>query len=180
MRGAVDERTTGRHAAVPLRRQALAVGLIGASTLVIGVGVGPAGAHDRVPGPWHRDGGRETSTTTDRENRDERSCAAPAAQAPTTAPAPTGGAAGGQTLTVVVPPIVRVESDVAGALGVVTNAARPPAPGDQVYRLLSDGSYAPADEALVTRVMTARWTDRSWCSTIAVHHSAASDDHHEN
>ena len=80
-----------------------------------------------------------------------------------------------QTVTVVVPPIVRVESDADGVLGVITNAARPPAPGDHVYRLQADGDYLPADDALVARVMSARWADGSWCSTTAEHRSVAAD-----
>jgi len=84
-----------------------------------------------------------------------------------------------QTVTVVVAPTVRVESDAGGVLRVITNAARPPAPGDHVYRLQADGDYTAADDALVARVMGARWADGSWCSTTAVHRGVTSEDHPE-
>ena len=84
-----------------------------------------------------------------------------------------------QTITLVVPPTVRVESDAGGVLRVITNAARPPALGDHVYRLQADGDYTAADDALVARVMGARWADGSWCSTTAVHRGVTSEDHPE-
>jgi hypothetical protein len=100
-------------------------------------------------------------------------CAAPAPPAPaTTTPVATGGAPMTQTITVNVPPAVRVVSDSDGVLGVITNAARPPAPGEDVYLLQADGGYAPADQALVNRVMHATWADGSWCSTTEVHYGA--------
>ncbi len=146
---------------------------------MVGVGVAPAGALERFPGPWHRDSATEPSQTAHGGGHDDRACAAPASPAPTTTvPAPTGAATVSQTVSVVVPPIVRVQSDDSGALVVVTNAARPPAPGDQVYRRQPDGNYAPADAALVTRVMSAHWADGSWCSTTAVHRSVTSDGNH--
>lgn len=144
---------------------------------MIGLGVGPAGALDRFPGPWHHDGAGQAATgDDDHGGRDDASCDAPAPTVPTSAAAPAAGSVS-QTVTVVVPPIVRVRSDAQGRLTVVTNAARPPAAGDQVYLLQPDGDYAPADQALVARVMTSTWSGGSWCSTTAEHRSADAAGH---
>jgi hypothetical protein len=151
----------------------VAVGILATSALVIGVGVGPAGALDQLPGPWHRDGATEARPTADRDDSaEDGTCTATAAPAPTTtAPTAVRGSSLDETITVVVPPLVRVQSDDAGVLSVVTNANRPPAPGDLVYVLQPNGDYDPADDAFVTRVMSAQWADGSWCSTRAEHRS---------
>jgi hypothetical protein len=170
---AADATNANARPARTIRHRALVGGLAATTALVIGIGVGPAGALDRLPGPWHR--GEVTPIGADHAERssgdDAVACGAPAAPT-TTAPAVRAGAASvSQTVTVVVPPLVRVQSDADGMLSVVTNAARPPAPGDHVYRLQTDGNYTPADDALVSRVMTARWAAGSWCSTTAEHRS---------
>lgn len=137
---------------------------------MVGIGVGPAGALDRFPGPWHRDGVGETALRVDDHiEGDDLSCGEPTANVPTTV-APTANGSLTQTVTVVVPPIVRVQS-AESDLRVITNTARPPAPGDQVYLRGADGNYTPANDALVARVMTANWADGSWCSTNAEHRS---------
>jgi hypothetical protein len=169
-RDAGDGSDTQRPASGPFRRRFLLGGLVGASVLVIGIGVAPAGAMDGLPGPWHR--GAEHGAAVDHDRHDERedaSCVMPDTPAPTTTvPGPVDGAVT-QTVTVVVPPTVRVQSTGPGTLSVVTNASRAPAPGDEVYRLQPDGSYVRADEALVSQVMSAHWADGSWCSTTAEH-----------
>ncbi len=136
------------------------------------MGVGPAGALESFPGPWHRDGSSVQDSNAERDGiEDERTCSAPAAPVSTTTTTPSGGSSVSQTVTVVVPPIVRVQSDEGGVLSVRTNAARPPAPGDLVYLTDANGDHVPADDALVARVMSARWADGSWCSTTAEHRS---------
>ena len=135
---------------------------------MIGIGIGPAGALDRIPGPWHG----EPATTAASPAEPTADCHAPAAPAPTTpVVTPAGSASVSQQISVVVPPIVRVQSDEGGVLSVRTNAARPPAPGDLVYLTDANGDYVPADDDLVARVMSARWADGSWCSTTAEHRS---------
>ena len=90
------------------------------------------------------------------------------ATTPTTA-ASVSGASLSQTVTVVVPPIVRVLADRDGVLTVRTNAARPPAAGDQVWVRQADDTYLPADAAVVQRVLAATWDATPWCSTTAEH-----------
>ncbi len=148
----------------------LAFGLTAASSLLIGISVAPAGAFDGLRAPWHHDAGRDHVRSGD--GHGEESCVVPTAStAPTTTPASSSGASLTQTVTVVVPPIVRVEGVHEGRLTVRTNAARPPALGDQVWVRQADDSYVPADAAMVQRVLAARWSDAPWCSTTAEHTS---------
>jgi len=174
---AVDAQSDAERPARTSRKHGLVAGVIATSALVIGIGVGPAGALDLIPGPWHSgDGSAATAAQPDRSGRasaEDASCGiAPApVTTSTSVAAPSGGASLTQQITVVVPPIVRVQSDNDGELRVITNAARPPAPGDLVYLRQSDGNFYPADQDLVDRVLTARWADASWCSTTAEHHS---------
>ena len=156
-----------RHAARP-RHRALVGGLVASTAILAALGFAPAGALDRLPGPWHQATGPAPAAVTE----DEATCVAPSAPAPTTAaPAPASGASLSQTVTVVVPPIVRVLDADEATVTVRTNAARPPAPGDQVWVLQADGDYLPGDDAMVQRVLSATWDDASWCSTTAEHTS---------
>jgi hypothetical protein len=173
----VDARGDAEESTRTSRRRGLAGALLAISALAIAIGVGPAGALDRVSGPWNGKGGdAATAPSADRPGRgpaDEASCQAPApaTTSTTVATVPAGGSSLSQRITVVVPPIVRVQSDTDGELRIVTNAARPPAAGDLVYRLQGDGNYVPADPELVDRVLSSRWADGSWCSTTAEHRS---------
>ena len=178
-----DGSDTRQPASGPFRRRVLLGGLVGASVLVIGIGVAPAGAMDRLPGPWHREGAHGAPVDHDpHDEREDTSCVTPDTPAPTTTvPGPVDGAVT-QTVTVVVPPTVRVQSTGPGTLSVVTNASRAPAPGDEVYRLQPDGTYVRADEVLISQVMSAHWADGSWCSTTAEHrgtlpHAGTGDGH---
>lgn len=140
--------------------------------------VAPAGAFDSLRGPWHHDDDRADDRDADdheeesSDDHEEESCVAPSAPATTaTTTAPVSGASVSQTVTVVVPPIVRVLAASDNTVTVRTNAARPPAPGDQVWVRQADDSYVPADAAMAQRVLSATWSDASWCSTTAKHTS---------
>lgn len=156
-----------RNAARP-RRRALVGGLVASTAFLVALGLSPAGALDRLPGPWHQPTGPAPAVATD----DQATCGAPAAPATTvTTVAAPSGASLAQTVTVVVPPIVRVLDDTGTTVTVRTNAARPPAAGDQVWVRQADDSYVAADAAMVERVLSATWNDASWCSTTADHTS---------
>lgn len=141
-----------------------------ALALFLVVGSGTSGAVERLRGPWHHPSGPETADHAGRGHSDDRSCVDPG----TEPAAPIAGQASQssitQTLSVVVPPIVRVQSIDERTVTVVTNAERAPAVGDEVYLRQADGSYAPAEAALVAQVMSAKWKpSTSWCSTTAEH-----------
>lgn len=147
----------------------LALGLTAASTLLIGVSVAPAGAFDGLRAPWHHDD--DWADVREDDDHEEESCVAPSATTTPTTAASSSGSSLSQTVTVVVPPIVRVHADHDGKLTVISNAARPPAAGDLVYVRQADTGYVPADAAMVQRVLSATWADTSWCSTTAEHTS---------
>jgi hypothetical protein len=164
---AADANTAVRPAARP-RHRALVGGLVASTVILVALGFTPAGALDRLPGPWHQATGPAPAVVAD----DEATCVAPSPP-PTTvaATAAASGASVSQTVTLVVPPIVRVLDATATTLTVRTNAARPPAPGDLVWVRQADDSYVAADAAMVQRVLSATWSDASWCSTTAAHTS---------
>lgn len=155
-----------RHAARP-RHRALVGGLVASTAILVTLGLTPAGALDRLPGPWQRSTGPAPAVVTD----DEATCVAPSASAPTTTVVGGSGTSLTQTVTVVVPPIVRVLDATDDTVTVRTNAARPPAAGDLVWVRQADDSYVAADDAMVHRVLSATWSDGSWCSTTAEHTS---------
>jgi hypothetical protein len=143
-------------------------GVLAVTTIaVVGLGIGPvlADQRDADAPPSATDGAHEPASCTP---------AAPASPIPTPAADDTvdtvDTATGrGMTLQVTVPATVRVESGEDAVLRIATNAGRAPAPGDHVYVRGADGTYTAAAPSLVTRVLSARWTDGSWCDTTQVH-----------
>jgi hypothetical protein len=161
-----DADTPAGGAARP--RRALVAGLVTSTAILLALGLMPAGAVDGLPGPWHRSTAPAPTAVAD----DEANCAAPSAPSTsvTTAAAPSATSLT-QTVTLVVPPIVRVLDTTDTTVTVRTNAARPPAAGDQVWVRQPDDGYVVADAAMVQRVLSATWSDASWCSTTAEHTS---------